>query len=81
MTLEAAFALNAFLCDQAKRPGYDFVDHDSDWIDVHQLFYLSDPSVHFLTRDKTLRNRVVHCGQAKRIFILDDVPKVLGLQP
>ena len=77
--MEAAFTLNDFLCDQAEQERYDFAKHDSDWIDVHQLFYLCDPSVHFLTRDVKLRNRIGKCGQASRIILLDEVVKALGL--
>lgn len=71
--LEAAIALNSYLCDQAAEDGYDFARHDSDWIDVHQLFYLSDPNLHFLTRDTKLRNRISSCAQAERIILLDEV--------
>lgn len=71
--LEAAISLNWFLCDQAQQAPYDFAKHDSDWIDVHQLFYLSDSSVHFLTRDARLRKRVSKCGQSSRIILLDDL--------
>ena len=77
--LESAFALNDFLCDQAEQNTYSFADHDSDWIDVQQLFYLSDPSIHFLTHDERLRNRVRGCGQAARIISFRDLLTELGI--
>jgi hypothetical protein len=77
--LEAAYALNEFLCDQAEHDEYDFAEHDSDWIDVHQLFYLADPTVHFLTADKRLRNRISRCVQAGRIVVFQDMLTDLGI--
>jgi hypothetical protein len=77
--LEAGIHLNSFLCDQAEQQQYDFSNHDSDWIDVHQLFYLSDPSIHFLTRDAKLRKRISQCGQASRIVLFEDLLLSIGL--
>lgn len=70
--LDAAFALNRFLCRQARQNTYDFAEHDSDWVDIQQLFYLSAPDVHMVTTDKRLRERVGATHGASRIILLRD---------
>jgi len=72
--LDAAFKLDDYLCEQASRKVYDFTKHDSDWIDLQQLFYLSDPTMFMVTNDIKLRNRIVKkCLGAKRIILLDEL--------
>jgi hypothetical protein len=71
--LEAAYSLDEYLCDEAEFGKYRFAEHGSDWIDLHQLFYLSVPHMHLLTSDKRLRNRVKGCTQAARIVAFQDV--------
>ncbi len=71
--LDAAVALNLHLCDLSAGDRYDFSRHYSDWIDLHQLFYLCDPNVSFLTNDKPLRNRVAKSDQIGRIVMLEDI--------
>ena len=75
--LEAAIAHNDFLCQQAqaksKKP-YDFHNssHRGDWVDLHQVMYLADPTMHLLTGDKPIFERIKHTEQSKRIYRWND---------
>ena len=46
---------------------------DSDWGDFQQLFYLCDPSLHFLTDDEGIRTRCKGSEQSKRIILLKEM--------
>ena len=77
--LESAYLFDLSLWDLAKNNTYDFLKHASDWIDSQQLYYLADPSIHFLTTDEsTIRKRVAASSQAARILTLRDEAKKLG---
>lgn len=58
--LKAAYSFDRQLWEAAvdlKNP-YNFEKHKNDWIDWQQTIYLCDPSVHFMTCDKKLLNRM-----------------------
>jgi hypothetical protein len=67
-SLDAAFHFDMALFKRAKTSNYNFEKHATDWIDEQQLYYLSDPQVHFLTRDGRLQEWVKQSTQAKRIL-------------
>jgi hypothetical protein len=78
--LDGAYRLDSFLWEMAKNNTYDFLKHASDWLDIEHLHYLADPSIHFLTNDKsTIMSRLSGTPQANRILILAEEAKRLGL--
>jgi hypothetical protein len=68
-SLDAAFRFSASLGRVANDKGYDFTAHSSDWGDTLQLFYLCDPTMHFLTQDSDFRNRTQGSPQRDRILL------------
>jgi len=67
-SLEAAFHFDLSLYDRARNSNYNFEKHATDWIDGQQLYYLSDPQMHFLTRDRRLQNWIKGSSQANRVL-------------
>src|SRR5207247_920550 len=55
----AAYTLDCALWNLARTSGYNFADHDSDWIDRQQLNYLSDPRMVMITNERRLPARIV----------------------
>jgi hypothetical protein len=47
---------------------YNFVKGSGDWIDLQQLHYLYDPSIHLLTDDRRLKSRVKNSSQGDRVL-------------
>lgn len=68
VALDAAYCFTASLSKFAKDKGYDFKTHASNWDDTHQLLYLCDESMHFLTQDADFRNRTTNSPQSCRIL-------------
>jgi hypothetical protein len=60
---------------------YNFEKHRGDWIDLQQLHYLCDPSIHLLTDDGALRNRVKNSSQGDRVLDFRGFLKKHGLTP
>src|ERR1700730_11660973 len=71
--LDAARCYDFFLFDIAKNGRYDFARHDSDWLDIMQLFYLGDPLIHFVTCDGDFKVRTSGSSQAKRILSFEEL--------
>ncbi len=53
--------------------GWDAASKPNDQMDLHQLFYLSDPGVVLVTNDKNIGSRVKSSSQANRVVTLDDL--------
>jgi hypothetical protein len=70
--LDAACRFSITTEKMAKDCGYDFFEHDDDWGDVCQLFYLCDPAMHFLTIDKDFQHRCKGSLQCSRILVYRD---------
>jgi hypothetical protein len=70
--LDAPRQYDFFLFRLAKNHDYDFARHDSDWLDMIQLFYLADPLVHFVTLDTNIRRRTLGSSQSARILSFDE---------
>jgi hypothetical protein len=67
--LDAVYQYSRGLCEIVMgSQSYNFEKHRGDWIDLHQLHYLSDPSIHLLTDDGALRNRVKRSSQGDRVL-------------
>jgi len=66
--LDAAHKYDESLYDMAKNHNYDFSQHDTDWIDSQQMYYLADPSVLFVTCDSNIAFRVRGSTQRSRIL-------------
>jgi hypothetical protein len=71
--LDAAYEYEKQLCEIVKNGKFNFDNHDGDWIDMQQLFYLADPTVCFLTEDKDIRQRCGSSVQSKRILLLKEI--------
>ena len=68
-SLDAAFRYSSALSKLAKDKGYNFNNHESDWGDTVQLYYLCDESMLFLTWDADFRNRTKGSSQSARILL------------
>jgi hypothetical protein len=71
--LDAAYRHEQTLYNLAKRGNYDFSRHGSDWIDGQQLFYLCDPTIHFIARDGGIKAWTAGSNQADRIVPYDEL--------
>jgi hypothetical protein len=70
--LDAAYHFDVSLWDLAKDKSYDFKDHDSDWLDSQQLYYLCDPAVVFVTKDSRIKKRSRKSAQTDRILLYSE---------
>ncbi len=70
-SLDAAFQFDMSLYGRARTSNYNFGKHRTEWIDEQQLYYLSDPDMHFLTRDGRLREWIKASTQANRVLNFD----------
>lgn len=73
-SLDAAFHFDMSLYGRARTSNYNFEKHRTDWIDEQQLYYLTDPQVHFLTGDGRLREWTKASTQASRILDFNSFP-------
>ena len=71
--VDAARRYDFSLFSMAKNRAYDFARHDSDWMDIMQLFYLADPLVHLVTSDANIKLRTRGSPQADRILSFDEL--------
>lgn len=74
--LDAAYRFDSALWKLASESKYDFEKHASDWIDVQQLYYLSDTRMNIVTRDVNYNVRTLGSTQADRILVYDGSLKV-----
>ena len=74
--ISAEYTANLWLWSQAKTPeslkGYNFSKGKSDWEDLHQLLYLADDSMHFVTWDTAIKDRTKSSPQNSRILLYKD---------
>jgi len=70
--LDAVYRYDTFLWDLAEKQKYDFSQHDSDWLDSQQLYYLADPNVILVTSDRNLKHRTNASTQQNRIVTFDE---------
>lgn len=70
---DAAFWYSSALYDLAKARNYNFDERDSDWLDYHQLLYLADPTVHFVTAEVKLPARIKKSVQRDRVLVWKDL--------
>ena len=66
--LDAVYQFSKALSQMVRDRNYNFANHRSDWADLQQLHFLSSPSVHLLTDDGPLRDRVRNSQQRNRII-------------
>lgn len=66
--LDAAYQYESCLYDLAQNNSYDFSKHDSDWLDLQQLYYLADPSVVLVTLDSKIKLRSARSHQLGQIL-------------
>lgn len=59
--------------DLAEHSTYDFVKHESDWLDSQLLYYLADPVIHFITFDSRVKDRTRGSAQSNRILHFNDL--------
>ena len=59
--------------------GFDPAKNANDRMDMNQLFYLSDPSVEFITAEVKIRQRIAASPQAKRVVLLNELLARHGL--
>jgi hypothetical protein len=71
--LDAAYRFDHSLWDLALNSKYDFIEHASDWIDVQQLYYLSDDQMHFVTNDSKHIGSTRGSSQHGRILSYQDL--------
>lgn len=71
--LDAAYTLDLYLARMAREGSYDFREHDSDYLDMNQLCYLSDDRVHMVTRERKLLARIAGSTQSDRVLAFSDL--------
>jgi len=71
--LYAAHEYDKSLYEMAKNHNYNFSQHDTDWIDSQQMYYLADPSVLFITCDKNIRFRTKRSSQRLRVLSFNEL--------
>lgn len=49
--------------------------NETDRMDMHQLLYLADPVIEFITCDEKIRNRIASSHQSKRVVLLNQLLK------
>jgi hypothetical protein len=74
--LDAAFQFEYHLFSMLRSP-YNFRANTSDLIDAQQLYYLLDPTLHFVTGDDRLVGYVRKSAQANRIMTFSQLLDVL----
>lgn len=47
--------------------------NENDQMDMHQLFYLADPSLEFITEEEKIRTRIAVSQQSKRVVLLKEL--------
>jgi hypothetical protein len=73
VVLDAAYEYAAWTRRQLENPSYSPSRETSAWIDVQQLFYLSDPAIHILYNDGDFSQRTNGTNQQSRLLKLADV--------
>src|ERR1039458_3781515 len=73
--LDAAYKYEQQLCEAVRnvKHKYNFANHDGDWIDMQQLFYLADAKIWFLTEDQNIFQRCQESSQSKRILLFSEM--------
>jgi hypothetical protein len=71
--LDAAYVLDSELFQLARSNTYDFARHDTDYLDMNQLYYLCNPRMHMLTEEVNLPRRVQASPQRTRILRVGDI--------
>jgi hypothetical protein len=69
--VEAAYKFSESLWGFAEGQKYNLANHDSDWIDFQQLYYLAHDQTYFVTNDSRFRLRTQGTEQRNRIWTLD----------
>lgn len=70
--LNAAYSYSNWMEKLAKNGNYDFANHESDYSDTLQLFYLADENTYFLTDDGDFETRTGESRQHSRILVFGD---------
>jgi hypothetical protein len=73
---DAAYALDRALFEQIRNDSYDLAKHDSDFLDMNQLFYLCDPRVRMVTMEQKLPGRIASSIQRDRVLHFNDLLKL-----
>jgi hypothetical protein len=66
--LSAVYQYGRVLCQMVRDKNYNFDQHSSDWVDLQQLHFLSDPNIHLLTDDRGLKERTKGSSQYERVI-------------
>ncbi len=66
--LDAAYCFDKYLWRLAKNPSYNFKEHDTDWEDRQQLFYLCNEHIWFVTADTDILRETKISAQSARII-------------
>ena len=77
--LDAVYQFDVSLWHLARDKNYNFNDHNSDWLDSQQLYYLCDSAVIFVTKDSDLKRRAANSKQSDRIVLYSDFVKHQGM--
>jgi hypothetical protein len=57
----------------ARTNTYDFSKHDSDWLDLQQLYYLAEPSIFLVTFDSKIKLRTANSRQIGQILDFEEL--------
>jgi hypothetical protein len=76
--LDAAYRFDYSLYKLAFESNYDFAKHASDWIDVQQLYYLSDRDMIIITEDTNQIRRTAGSTQSARVLAYTDLLQALA---
>ena len=79
--LDAAYQHDSALCSIVSNGPYNFEEHEGDWIDNQQLFYLCYPRMHLLTDDGPLKAKLRKSSQRDRVLGLRDFLSQRGFSP
>lgn len=77
LALDAAYRFDQCLWRLARESNYNFNRHDTDWVDLHQLYYLCTEDVHVLTSDRDLTERTAGSLQRDRILKASEICRFL----
>jgi hypothetical protein len=72
-SLDAAYEYQKFVWTKSLASRFRPENHENDWIDMNQLFYLADPATTFVTEDREIRERCANSRQASRILLLKEL--------
>lgn len=72
---DAAYHLDQSLFELARNDSYDFGKHDTDFMDLQQLFYLCHDDAWFITTDKKLIGRIKASSQRDRVLTIQELAR------